>query len=730
MSFAQTGDLFTWTDSNTHNTPQPVFTSKQWSYQVDQNAGQYGSKQLIFDLSGFYNNDRWINAQEMFMVIPVNTVLSAVGADNTAAGTGLGVAPSCRTGATALTVFDTSDNGGAVTNQFAMGFKSGFWHLIQSIQISVDGKDLIQMTPNINYFASFVANSTWSDGDVKKWGSILGFYPDSCDSWIFNRSQVACDSGIGVCNNDPFIAPQPYLTSFFKSTDATEAATAASIHTPAAVQANFMSQYGSCSAGNTGFLQRMKWTNFYDPSLFLGTTGITYGRNFHKTTGKDALGVNTGLENRMISETMTFRTAAANVDLSQTSAAVIAVDSRGDSAFRQLHTYCVIRFRDICDLFAKLPISRGLYIRATINLNVGTQVIYTSCYMDYLGNGNYIENKVTYSADGLYKTNVPSLQKFVSTFQNYTCPIMLSALKTSALTGTGVVAGAAGAVPFYSEWSGIPLYPGTACDYGTYNRTQLKLSVSVVYPDLNHHSQLAQTAKDQLKPTHLTSCRVYVPIIELSPALTSDYVTKKEHQIYYRDVISFVFSAASEGSFTHQLANGLVNAKRLVMIPFFKDESVGTAPAAATYDDLKLLGHAPICPFEPTSPYDSAPATTAPGAALSDFQVLISNMNCFQRNYTYTFETFLAEMQGVNSINGGLYMGLQSGQIDYHKWMNNYRYYVVDLSRRLAGDNTPKSITIQGKNNSIVNIEFHVYVEYERHLTLDIETGHVIASSN
>lgn len=722
MSFAQTGDLFTWTDSNTHNTPQPVFTSKQWSYQVDQNAGQYGSKQLIFDLSGFYNNDRWINAQEMFMVIPVNTVLSASGIDaaaNAAAGSGLGVAPSCSVNGTALDIFNTTDNGGAITNQFAMGFKSGYWHLIQSIQISVDGKDLIQMTPNINYYASFVANSTWSDGDVKKWGSILGFYPDSCDSWIFNRSQIACDSGIGVCNNDPFIIPQHYLTSNYKNTNDDT--------TIASIQANFPSQYGSCSQGNVGFLQRMKWTNFYDPSIFVGDTGVIYGRNFHKKTSKDAINVNTGLENRMNSETMVFRNAANGVSLAQTASNTIAVDSKGETAFRQLHTYCVIRFRDICDLFAKLPISRGLYIRATINLNTGTQTIYTSCKLNDLADAPGIENDATYDAStGLYETNVPSLQKFVSTFQGYTCPIMLAALKTSALTGSGI----AGTIPLYPTHSGIALHPGTACDYGTRTRTQLKLSVSIVQPDLNHHSQLTVDAKSQIKPTQLTSCRVYVPIIELSPALTSDYVTKKEHQIYYRDVISFVFSADSDGSFTHQLANGLVNAKRLIMIPFYKDETVGVAPGTGTLEDLKLLGHAPICPFEPTSPYDSAPATTAPGASLSDFQVLISNMNCFQRNYTYTFETFLAEIQGVNSINGGLYMGLQSGQIDHHKWVNNYRYYVVDLSRRLAGDNTPKSITIQGKNNSIVKIEFHVFIEYERHLTLDIETGHVIASSN
>jgi hypothetical protein len=83
-----------------------------------------------------------------------------------------------------------------------------------------------------------------------------------------------------------------------------------------------------------------------------------------------------------------------------------------------------------------------------------------------------------------------------------------------------------------------------------------------------------------------------------------------------------------------------------------------------------------------------------------------------------------------NAINGGLDTGLTSGLIDYQRWMNLYRYYVVDLSRRLAGDNTPKSITVMGRNGSNFAVSYFVFIEYERHLEIDVESGHISISSN
>jgi hypothetical protein len=87
-------------------------------------------------------------------------------------------------------------------------------------------------------------------------------------------------------------------------------------------------------------------------------------------------------------------------------------------------------------------------------------------------------------------------------------------------------------------------------------------------------------------------------------------------------------------------------------------------------------------------------------------------------------------MSSANAINGGLDTGLTSGLIGYREWANNYRYYVVDLSRRLAGDNTPKSVTFMGLNASEFTVDYYCFIEYERHLELDVESGHISVSSN
>ena len=184
------GDRYSFEESTSSSNHQPVYTSKQWAYQIDQNNGAYGSKQVIFDLSGFYNSQRFINPAEMIMVLPVVTTMTATsfgappGAFLPEDDGGLGCAP-------------VTNNDFNVTDQFAMGYKSGNWHLIQSMQIQVDGKDVIQMTPNINYHASFVANTTWSESDLRKHSATTGFLPDTADSFK-NRIDFPDDNGIGI----------------------------------------------------------------------------------------------------------------------------------------------------------------------------------------------------------------------------------------------------------------------------------------------------------------------------------------------------------------------------------------------------------------------------------------------------------------------------------------------------------------------------------------------------
>ncbi len=154
-------DAYTFDFSTNLKNNQPVYISKQWGYQNDQNNQAYQSKQIYLDLTGFYNSARFINPQEMIIVLPVVCTMSAVRGPTTAGtstvlpqipgvGDGLGAPPSQYVGADGSPAFNVSATGNwsgvcndmAITNQFAFGFKSGYWNLIHSMQIQVDGKGL------------------------------------------------------------------------------------------------------------------------------------------------------------------------------------------------------------------------------------------------------------------------------------------------------------------------------------------------------------------------------------------------------------------------------------------------------------------------------------------------------------------------------------------------------------------------------------------------------------
>ena len=82
-------------------------------------------------------------------------------------------------------------------------------------------------------------------------------------------------------------------------------------------------------------------------------------------------------------------------------------------------------------------------------------------------------------------------------------------------------------------------------------------------------------------------------------------------------------------------------------------------------------GNANVEPL--TSPWDSAPSTTAPFSSLSNINVLVSGKNIFNQNLLYTYETFQQEVSRTG-LNGGLTDGLASGLISQRMFENGYAY--------------------------------------------------------
>ena len=169
-------DQYQFENSSMSQMEDEPFRSKNFSYVNDMNQGNYASNQVVFDLSSFYNQQKFIAPSEMFLVVPIVSVLST----------------------NALAGLERVDD--VSSQDFSLGYKSGYYNIISSMQVDYDGKTVQQLTPNLNYYVNFKMNSSMSMSTVDTLGSTLGIYPDSTTAWSYNDS-AADTYGNGVRNN-------------------------------------------------------------------------------------------------------------------------------------------------------------------------------------------------------------------------------------------------------------------------------------------------------------------------------------------------------------------------------------------------------------------------------------------------------------------------------------------------------------------------------------------------
>lgn len=209
----------------------------------------------------------------------------------------------------------------------------------------------------------------------------------------------------------------------------------------------------------------------------------------------------------------------------------------------------------------------------------------------------------------------------------------------------------------------------------------------------------------------MTSCRLYAELYTMNPTFEDQYLSLQPTKtIKYTDVYQYTISSVT-GTFNSLVTNGLVAPKTVIVIPYLNKASNTTLTGVPVYQ----------------SPFTTEPGTTSPFCALTNFQVQVSGLNIFSQNQAYDYEQFLTEVTPQNALNGSKATGISSGLISYQDWQHGYRYYVADVSRRLPLDDTvPKSIQVSGTVNCGKTLDLMVFVEYERSITMDMETGAVL----
>jgi hypothetical protein len=118
------------------------FVSKQWLYVNDNNNGNYQS-QIVIDTTSLSNSGLYINWSESFLAIPLVVTLASE------------------------EITDQTILPQNVPVDYFVGFKSGFWQLLNSMSVEMNNGSVVQMIPFLNVFASFKNLTSWSLDDLK-----------------------------------------------------------------------------------------------------------------------------------------------------------------------------------------------------------------------------------------------------------------------------------------------------------------------------------------------------------------------------------------------------------------------------------------------------------------------------------------------------------------------------------------------------------------------------------
>jgi len=170
----------------------------------------------------------------------------------------------------------------------------------------------------------------------------------------------------------------------------------------------------------------------------------------------------------------------------------------------------------------------------------------------------------------------------------------------------------------------------------------------------------------------------------------------------------------ASGSFNGSLSPGISNPKRVILYPYFTG-------AGASGNSGFLTNPLLSC-------FDGTPSTTSPFAAIKDLQVYVGNQPMYQSPVSQDWQTFLNEVS-ANGDNGGEIDQASSGLLSSRTWSQLYRYYTVDIGRRMnSEDGASKSIQLSCSNATTCPMTVVAIIWYEREIVLDTASGMVTQS--
>ncbi len=350
--------------------PAPFVRNSEWLYVLDQtSSGSYTSGQSILETSSLSNSNKWLNWTSAYLAVPsrIRVTTSAVGA--------------------------------VAVSQFMAGIKNGYHNAINSCQVEINGVTVQQATQLSNLVWGYRLMTSLSYNDVLKFGSVIGFWPDSSNSWTYTAA--ASRTGLGYANNTDGGAVD--VSGNNPDTGVTNPGLA-----------------GTAGVGlNEGFLKRQMWLSY-------ATTGLT------------------------AAAVASHAHAATNTQLAQVFKSYCTATSGLAGALGEVmyNFMAIIRLKDICPLFEQLGLCKGLLVRLTMTLNqptfavtkvgaaggAGTWSVGTAVSFPYGGQTNPVMIASCAASNG---SNQVDAATFNVDYRIGTTPFSSTSLSTGTTANTG-----------------------------------------------------------------------------------------------------------------------------------------------------------------------------------------------------------------------------------------------------------------------------------------------------
>ena len=674
-------DNLVFEDSVNSELTQSEFVDKQFLYVVDNNNGSY-SGQITIDSTALSNSGNYLHWQEAFLEIPL--VLQA---ETPAAGTALGLANSL---------------------DYMLG---------------------LQQTPFLNVFSSFKNLTSWSQDNLKSWGAITGFYPDSAESWLYNPNTTAASvvnllntGGQGFCNNRnaPYVVPSSFgIWSGSFTAPTTGTAVSAIVTTSGRFQLGMMVIGAGLTAGTyitavtvdaTTSLVTGATLSVAPTTALAGVTNVfgispvlpvntstqatnvsdnlrsTYNEGFLKRQNWINYSLSTWADGLTTSTTNNQLSLLANNEAGYKSTFTNYIQRSSTS--RAIIIDAIVRLKDICDFFNKVPLLKGSTIRLYINTN---QVYFT------LG----LVAPVIAGTTGTTGSTMAQSQSGCIALTS--SPTVLGGGATNPVMVASVDFGQ-GSSQAVQPLQGTPATPQS-----------ISVSLSIV------KTQFSQMANSYTAP--ISAVRLYCPAYVMSPIAEQRYLsltpTKK---VVYNDIFYYSYqNLTASSTFNVLVSNGLPNIRSVTALFTLPKTSNGTA---STYASTTAL--AGVTSSTLLSPFATTGGTPDP-IDVTQFQIQISGKNLFINNLQYDFEQFYEQLSASNQLNGNLTTSLGSGLIGKEEFQQLYRYYYGAVRSVPQEDGVAKAVQISGTINSSVNCDMIVFVEFERSIVIDCRSGQRIA---